>query len=474
MRETRYLVLFGLLLMLCGSAFAQNTLPIQVDLHHSAFAYDENESLLEVYLSFQAGSLPFVADSVGYLARLPIDLILNRSTEVTLEGTPVSPIWQDSLLLNFAVMDTSSLNEGQYFIHQARMTVVPGEYELQIVVPADETFNRSELALKRDVLLPDFSREELVGLSDITLSSRIEPTDDRTSPFYKNGLIIRPNANQLFGQGLNTLYYYAEAYHVDRIADNNSQYAVYVYIAEANRPQAISGLERRSDRDAVSPDVIVGSFDLSSVPSGSYFLRVALLSEDNEAMAEQSQKFFVYNPHVERPEPVAVEMTFETSEYALLSEEEVQRAYEHIVVIAADRDQRRFRGLQDLNEKRRFLMEFWQRRDPRPDTPVNEYKEEYYQRLQYANERYTNNLSDGWKTDRGRALIKYGIPSSIDPHLYDRGMAPHEVWQYNNIPGEGQAIFVFADRNGFGEFSLIHSTVSGELSMPDWERELVN
>jgi len=445
-----------------------------MDLHHSAFAYDDSESLLEVYLSFQAATLPFVADSIGYLAQLPIDILLQRSSQATLEGTPVAPIWQDSLVLNFAVMDTTRLNVGQHFIHQVRMTVVPGEYELQVVVPADEAFNRSELALRRDVLVPDFSRAELVGLSDITLASMIETTDNRTSPFFKNGLIVRPNANQLFGQGLNTLYYYAETYHTEGIAVDNDQYTVYVYIAEANRPQAVSGLERRSSRNTVSPDVLVGSFDLSAVPSGSYFLRIALLNEDNEAVAEQSSKFFVYNPLVERAEPAVVEMTFETSEYALLSEEEVARAFDHITIIAADRDQRRFRNIQDLNEKRRFLMEFWHRRDPRPDTPVNEYKEEFYQRLQYANERYTNNLADGWKTDRGQALIKYGIPSSIDPHLYDRGLAPHEIWQYNNIPGEGQAVFVFADRDGFGEFTLIHSTVSGELSMPNWERELVN
>jgi hypothetical protein len=60
----------------------------------------------------------------------------------------------------------------------------------------------------------------------------------------------------------------------------------------------------------------------------------------------------------------------------------------------------------------------------------------------------------------------------IEPHLYDRDMIPHEIWQYNNIPGEGRAVFVFADRNSFGRFELIHSSVPGERSLPDWQEEL--
>jgi hypothetical protein len=64
------------------------------------------------------------------------------------------------------------------------------------------------------------------------------------------------------------------------------------------------------------------------------------------------------------------------------------------------------------------------------------------------------------------------MPSAVEPHLYDRDMEPYELWQYNNIPGEGQAIFVFADRNGFGEFELLHSTVSGEPKLPNWQQEL--
>lgn len=462
----------ALLLTVAGGVSAQAPLPLQVDLDHAAFAYNEESSLVEFYLAFEAASLGYQADTSGFVAALPINIQLRRSTQATLPGTPEEPVWQDSVLLRFAVPDTAALAPGQQFIHQLRTDVPPGEYELRLSILGDAGQGRRELELRRDVLVPDFSNEDLVGLSDITLASVIQPSDDRDNLFYKNGLLVQPNANQLFGVGLDQLYYYAEAYHADQTAGADGEYTLYAYVSEANRPQPIGTLERRMDREARSPDVLVGSFDLSALPSGAYFLRLALLNDNNESVAEQSRKFFIYNPNVERQAETAFEQSFEMSPYASMTEEQVTNEFERLRLIASEREQRRFRSIQDLDERRRFLMEFWQQRDPQPSTPINEFREEFFQRVQYANDRYSNAREEGWRTDRGRVIVKYGLPSNIEPHLYDRNLAPHEIWQYNNIPGEGQALFIFADRDGFGRFDLIHSTVSGELSLPNWRQEL--
>jgi GWxTD domain-containing protein len=231
-------------------------------------------------------------------------------------------------------------------------------------------------------------------------------------------------------------------------------------------------MQRRMPRPLRSPDVVVGSFNIRTLPSGSYFLRIAVLNASNEAVAEQSRKFFVYNPDVQREQVVAVETDFEASQYANMSEEEVDRMERHINVIASDSERRRLRGIRDLDEKRRFFMDFWGARDPNPNTPINEYQENFYALVQYANDRYTTSFDEGWNTDRGRALLKYGAPTAIEPHLFDRGYAPYELWEYNNIPGEGQALFVFADLDGFGSFELVHSSVTGERKLADWRNEL--
>ncbi|GIV58512.1 MAG: hypothetical protein KatS3mg042_1425 [Rhodothermaceae bacterium] len=452
------------------TAFGQQALPVQVEVDYAAFAYDEAQALMEVYLAFEAKDLVYDRATAGFAARLPVDFALWRSTLPGQPAAATSPVWQDSLTLSFVVADTSQIVPGQRFVHQVRALVPPGEYTLHVTIPADTA--RSELSLRRDVTIPDFARRGQAILSDLTLATAIGPSQDRDNPFYKNGLIVRPNPNQLYGNGLPRLFYYAEVYNLPEVLGDAETYAAFVYVAEANLPQPLEGFQRRIERPVRDPDVLVGQFDVSTLPSGSYFLRVALLDEENASLAEQSRKFFVYNPGVERAAPVAAEVSFETSEYAAMSEEEVERAFKHIEIIATETERQRMKGLRTLEARQRYLMEFWQRRDPKPATTINEFKDEFYQRLQYANDRYTSSLAEGWETDRGRTLIKYGLPTTIEPHLFDRGMAPYEIWIYNNIPGEGQAQFIFADRNGFGQFELIHSTVPGERRLANWQEEL--
>ncbi len=462
--------LFLLLLTTIVFPARAQQMPLQVNLSHSTFAYDAGQALVEVYLAFEADGLDYESTADGYVARLPIDLGLYRSTAAGVAGTPSEAVWADSITLHFSVPDTAMLQPGQQFIHQVRALAPPGEYELRLMLPAQGT--RAEVEVRRDVLVPDYSDETTTRVSDLTLASSISQGGDVQDPFYKNGLLIRPNAAQLYGEGLPRLFYYAEIYEPGRALGTDT-YTLLTYVSEANRPQAVAELERRVERPVRPVDVVVGSFSMAALPSGPYLLRMVVLNASNEAIAERQQRFFVYNPGVAGPEANAVlEMTFETSPYAVMPEEEVDRMFQHIEAIASDGDRRRMRNLDDLDTRRRFLMEFWAVRDPNPGTEINEYKDEFYQRLQYADDRYSSAGREGWKTDRGRVLLKYGLPSAIDPHLFDRETKPYEVWQYNNIPGQGQAEFIFYDPRGFGDFELLHATVTGERQSPNWQSEL--
>jgi GWxTD domain-containing protein len=459
--------------MAVASGNEAQAVPVQIDLDHAAFALEDENSLVEFYMSFEAATLIYEGTDQGFLAELPVGMAVVRSTQAGMADSPEEPVWQDELNLSFLMADTTGLAEGQHFVHQVRAAIPPGEYELQITVPEDADKGRVGVEMRRDVLIPDFAERELVRVSDITLASSIQQSQDRENLFWKNGLMIRPNANQLFGSGLNTLFYYAEVYNLDSQESSSGKYTVFTYLSDANLPQPMSQYQRRSSRTLRSPDVLVGTFNIRELPSGSYFLRIAILNENNESISEQSRKFFVYNPEVERAsQVVSLEESFETSQYARMSEEEIDRMTEHVDVIATDAERRRLRGIRDLDERRRFFMQFWNVRDPNPNTPVNEYQDEFYSLIQYANDRYTNSFSEGWKTDRGRVLVRFGAPTAIDPHLFDRGFEPYEIWEYNNLPGEGQAQFIFADMDGFGSFELIHSTVTGERKSTNWMEEI--
>ncbi len=116
--------------------------------------------------------------------------------------------------------------------------------------------------------------------------------------------------------------------------------------------------------------------------------------------------------------------TFNSSVRAFQSDqvaaEEAQDYYkkwldEDVKYIITDEERSVFDKLQTDAERDAFIEQFWRRRDPDPSTAANEYKEEYYRRIAYANEHFTLGLA-GWKTDRGMIYIKYGQPDDIDDH----------------------------------------------------------
>jgi GWxTD domain-containing protein len=122
--------------------------------------------------------------------------------------------------------------------------------------------------------------------------------------------------------------------------------------------------------------------------------------------------------------------------------------------IITDEERAAFKALSNDEERDNFIENFWARRDPTPDTPENEYKEEHYRRIAYANEHFSSGVP-GWKTDRGRIYIMFGKPDEIDAHpsggFYERtpeegggstSTYPFETWRYRYLEGIGQEVMI--------------------------------
>src|SRR6266446_7039709 len=99
---------------------------------------------------------------------------------------------------------------------------------------------------------------------------------------------------------------------------------------------------------------------------------------------------------------------------------------EDVTYIITDEEKTAWKRLSTDEEREQFIEQFWLRRDPTPDTLENEFKEEHYRRIAYANEHYASGIP-GWKADRGRIYITYGPPDEIESHpsggSYERPMA---------------------------------------------------
>jgi GWxTD domain-containing protein len=97
---------------------------------------------------------------------------------------------------------------------------------------------------------------------------------------------------------------------------------------------------------------------------------------------------------------------------------------------------------------------FWRRRDPTPETQRNEYQIEFFRRMRYADQHYLG-FGPGWRSDMGRAYIRYGPPDQVEQRQASATTPALEIWYYN----QPYRRLVFGDREGFGRFTLMNPQV---------------
>jgi GWxTD domain-containing protein len=155
--------------------------------------------------------------------------------------------------------------------------------------------------------------------------------------------------------------------------------------------------------------------------------------------------------------------------------QELKDVYKHwidqdVAYIIRPEERAAWKKLQTDEEREQFIEQFWRKRDPDPDTDENEYKDEYFERIAYANEHFASGIP-GWKTDRGRIYIMFGPPNEKESHpsggsyqreAYEGGGGtstyPFERWFYRYIEGVGSGVEIeFVDPTGSGEYRIARS-----------------
>jgi len=213
----------------------------------------------------------------------------------------------------------------------------------------------------------------------------------------------------------------------------------------------------QSDSKSQAPAQAQPSPDAAPVPG---------LSDDEQAIIDKDQGKPAVDP-LKRPPDEKLR-----KKNAKALKQELSKPYkkwldEDVVYIITDEERAAFKQLSNDEERDNFIEAFWQRRDPTPDTEENEYKEEHYQRIAYANEHFAAGVP-GWRTDRGRIYIVFGKPDEIESHpsggTYERPMEegggetstfPFEDWRYRYIEGIGQEVIIeFVDTCMCGEYHM--------------------
>jgi len=191
-------------------------------------------------------------------------------------------------------------------------------------------------------------------------------------------------------------------------------------------------------------------------------LGVAVAQSNKKTTSDSSQRETVAKPMTEKQrkkQEDKLRKELETPYKKWLNED--------VGYIITDEERTAFKRMATDDERQTFIEGFWLRRDPTPDTEENEFKEEHYRRIEYANEHYASGIP-GWKTDRGRIYITFGPADEVDSHPsggsynrpYEEGGGttstyPFEKWRYRYIDGIGTNI----------EIEFVDTTMSGEYRM---------
>ncbi|MCE1190053.1 MAG: GWxTD domain-containing protein [Ignavibacteria bacterium] len=446
------------LLLLCIVPAIAQTKEFKVDFDYARFHYTDSTSLFEIYYMFYQQLFTPVQSNGKMVIRGELNVMIRKLGSI---DTAVNKKMQFVSPVNDSVHNT--------LVGSLAYALAPGKYVCKFTGRDISVADRMQVS-DFEVTIPPVEKKRLT-ISDIEVSNKIVKSEDTASIFYKNTFEIVPYAACTFGTNLPVVYYYSELYNLDKLTEGGSEILKYeCKLQNANNVVVANKTKVYSRKNGSVVDV--GTFNVNKLPTGTYTLVFSLSDSLRKVKVMNSKKIYVYSPGVvDSLANITADEAYLASEFATYSQEECDECFRQCKYIATGGEISQWSTLKNLAAQRKFLFLFWNNRDDNKQTPENEAKNEYFQRVQDANSKYSSFRKPGWLSDRGRVLIKYGDPNEIErfPSTIDK--KPYEIWHYDNL--QGGVIFIFADLNGFSEYELIHSTAQSELRDENWERRVV-
>lgn len=450
--------LFLLLFFVTLTISAQKKLEFEFD--YAQFGYDSASNFVEFYYSFNQATMTISKSDDGSLS---VDGILKITIEDSLSGEKIiNNQWRVSNSIQ-----ESNLNVNQSLIGVLSFVLPKGTVICEI--SGVDLNNQENSKLIKDFIKIKPFHNGAVSLSDIQLAYKmIQGSENTSSIFYKNTYEVVPVPNLVFGKEQPVLFFYVEAYQPEAV-QNSENYKLNQMIFNS-RGNLVMTKDKYLGKNFESR-VEVGSFVIANFPTDTYTLVLSLIDSVNNSGVSSSKKFFVINPDVFYEDTTtAGNLSLLGTTFGSMSEEELDDLFEKAKFISISQEIDRYEKIRSLDGKIQFMNEFWQARDQIAETSRNEFYHDYVQRVETANQRYTAVSRKGWKTDRGRVYLMFGEPTEIDRYPSQTETRPYEIWQYTDI--EGGVVFVFADIQGFSDYTLVHSTKRGEMRDDNWTRRI--
>jgi GWxTD domain-containing protein len=427
----------------------------------SLFKYSDSKSILEIYFSVNQRDLSYTKSEGVFIGQANIDIrIKDISTD--------KYVYDNSVGLQSKISDTNKAVLVNKIIGQQNLTLPIGEYILYLT--GYDNIDKSKIDTSSHQLSVVKFDENKTMISDIELATGIAKSNETTGIFYKYGMEITPNPDGLFGMNLNKLLYYFEIYSIVKDFPGDSVFLETSIIDVNSNSTLVQNLKYVKSKHAAF--VETGSLGIDSLEKGKYLLKIKLLDNTTGKSIEKERFFHVYNKSKNiSSDNIEEEKDYLNSEYKTMNLEKLEDEYNKSLYIRSANETDVYKKLKDIDEKRKFMFNFWKKRKFEPNGYVDNSKLAYFKRINEANYYYKQGFMEGWKSDKGRIYITYGKPSEIDLHPNEADSKAYEIWSYSNV--QGGAICVFGEYDlGTGVFYLVHSTIRGEFKDDDWKSKI--
>lgn len=466
------LIIFALLL----AAGHLSGREITANLSCCAFSTPENKTYVETYVSIIGNSV-FYAKKPNGKFQAAIDIIMTFTSNDSIRSA-------QRYVLNSPEVDDTA--KAPNFIDLQRVPLSAGMYYLQITF-TDLNRKPQKPMMNRKTISVDIDNDSL-SLSHIELLETYYASTS-TTPLTKSNYELVPYVSSFYPPNLAQLGFYGEIYNSAKVLKPEEKFLVLYYIESAVTGNKMSGFSSFVKPKAQPVIPLLFSFNITNLPSGSYFLVVEVRNASNRLMSMRKTTFERFNPGVvfKLDDLAAVDVT-NTFVGKVNNSDSLIDMIRCLRPISGNAEvefaENRIKA-GDVKLMQQYIYNFWlSRNEANPEAAWMKYNAE----VQKVNQKFSTQITKGYATDRGRVYLQYGPPDQMIPSEQEPSAYPYEVWQYYTIRGNTNAPansdqnsgqqsnkkFVFADFDLVtNNYQLIHSDARGETRDDNWKLRLV-
>jgi len=321
--------------------------------------------------------------------------------------------------------------------HIGYLVLKPGEYKIKSTLL--DVVSENEKVIKQVVEVPSFFETDNVNMSDIELAYKINKATEN-NPFTKNGLMIIPNPSRIFVVGKNLLNVYFEIMNL-KFDENNPSSVSIDYEISDNMGNIIKTYNQEIEKPGKSA-IVYRTFNIATLDAGIYSMNIKIVDNANGKSCNVAREFEVFIEPQQRQRPA------EASGVVSLNEEQAEM-YKHLLDAIASEEELDMYETLSSQQKVVFIENFWRKRDPTPDTPDNEYRQEILRRWNYV-KKFSRSKVPGYRTQFGQVYLELGEPDHIERNM-NPNYRPYQIWYFYDERIE----IVFADLRGTDVYTVI-------------------